>query len=57
MRDSSLTVQKGGIYVDMTTSQPSLAVEIYEQAKKKGVFSLDAPGPLLLYSLISSVGR
>ena len=32
-------------------------VKIYEQAKKKGVFSLDAPGPLLLYSLISSVGR
>ena len=30
--------------VDMTTSQPSLAVEIYEAAKKKGVFSLDAPG-------------
>ena len=43
--------------VDMTTSQPSLAVEIYEQAKKKGVFSLDAPGSLLLYSLIPSVGR
>ena len=43
--------------VDMTTSQPSLAQEIYEQAKKKGVFSLDAPGSLLLYSLISSVGR
>ena len=30
--------------VDMTTSQPSLAVEIYEAAKKKGVFSLDSPG-------------
>ena len=28
----------------MTTSQPSLAVEIYEEAKKKGIFSLDAPG-------------
>ena len=37
--------------VDMTTSQPSLAVEIYEQAKKKGVYSLDAPGILL--SMIS----
>ena len=31
----------------MTTSQPSLAVEIYEAAKKKNVFSLDAPGKLL----------
>ena len=30
--------------MDMTTSQPSLAVEIYEAAKKKNVFSLDAPG-------------
>ena len=28
----------------MTTSQPSLAVEIYEEANKKGIFSLDAPG-------------
>ena len=43
--------------VDMTTSQPSLAVEIYEQDKKKEVFSLDAPGPLLLCSLTPSVGR
>lgn len=43
--------------VDMTTSQPSLAVEIYEQAKKKGVFSLDAPGiPLSGLSLIVSGG-
>jgi len=29
--------------VDMTTSEPSLAREIYEAAKKKGVFALDAP--------------
>ena len=33
----------GNILVDMTTSQPSLAVEIYEAAKAKGVHSLDAP--------------
>ncbi|MEQ9406743.1 MAG: NAD(P)-dependent oxidoreductase [Fuerstiella sp.] len=33
----------GSILVDMTTSQPTLAVEIYEAAKKKGVFSVDAP--------------
>lgn len=36
-------IHEGGIVVDMTTSQPSLAVEIYEAAKKKNVFSLDAP--------------
>ena len=29
--------------VDMTTSEPSLAVEIYEAAKAKGVASVDAP--------------
>lgn len=33
----------GSILVDMTTSDPSLAKEIYESAKKKGVHSLDAP--------------
>ncbi|HBE71500.1 MAG TPA: oxidoreductase [Planctomycetaceae bacterium] len=33
----------GDVIVDMTTSQPSLAVEIYETAKAKGVHALDAP--------------
>jgi 3-hydroxyisobutyrate dehydrogenase len=33
----------GTVLVDMTTSQPSLAVEIYQAAKAKGVESLDAP--------------
>jgi 3-hydroxyisobutyrate dehydrogenase len=33
----------GAVLVDMTTSQPSLAVEIYEAAKAKGVHSVDAP--------------
>ncbi len=33
----------GNILVDMTTSEPSLAVEIYEAAKSKGVHSVDAP--------------
>jgi 3-hydroxyisobutyrate dehydrogenase len=33
----------GAILVDMTTSEPSLAVEIFEAAKKKGVHSVDAP--------------
>lgn len=33
----------GAVLVDMTTSEPSLAVEIYEAAKARGVYSLDAP--------------
>jgi 3-hydroxyisobutyrate dehydrogenase len=33
----------GTILVDMTTSEPSLAVEIAEAAKKKGIHALDAP--------------
>ena len=33
----------GTILVDMTTSEPSLAVEIYEAAKSKGVHAIDAP--------------
>lgn len=35
--------QPGGVIVDMTTSQPSLAVEIAEAAAAKGVHALDAP--------------
>ena len=35
---------KSGSYViDMTTSKPALAVEIYEKAKQKDIASLDAP--------------
>jgi len=35
--------KEGNVLVDMTTSDPSLAVEIYEAAKAKGVSSVDAP--------------
>ena len=35
--------KKGNILVDMTTSEPSLAVEIAEAAKAKGVYAVDAP--------------
>lgn len=35
--------KSGNIIIDMTTSEPSLAVEIYEAAKKRGVSSIDAP--------------
>ena len=42
--DGALAGSKSGnILVDMTTSEPSLAVEIAEAAKKKGVHAVDAP--------------
>lgn len=36
-------MKPGGVIVDMTTSEPSLAKEIYDVAKAKGVSTLDAP--------------
>jgi len=36
-------MKEGGVLVDMTTSEPSLAVEIFNKAKERGVYSLDAP--------------
>jgi len=36
-------LKEGGIIVDMTTSSPKLAEDIYKAAKEKGVYSLDAP--------------
>lgn len=42
--DGTLAGSKAGnVLVDMTTSEPSLAVEIYQAAKAKGVQSVDAP--------------
>ncbi|TYR79853.1 NAD(P)-dependent oxidoreductase [Priestia megaterium] len=35
--------KKGTYLIDMTTSEPSLAIEIYEKAKAKGLYALDAP--------------
>lgn len=35
--------KEGNVLVDMTTSEPSLAVEIYEAGKARGVHSVDAP--------------
>ncbi len=35
--------REGNIVVDMTTSEPSLAVEIANAAKAKGVYAVDAP--------------
>ncbi|KAF0689058.1 Aste57867_19439 [Aphanomyces stellatus] len=37
------TMKPGGVIVDMTTSEPSLAKEIFDVAKAKGVASIDAP--------------
>ena len=37
------STKKGAIVIDMTTSEPSLAQKIYEEAKKKNVASIDAP--------------
>jgi 3-hydroxyisobutyrate dehydrogenase len=43
-KDGALAGSKsGGVLVDMTTSEPSLAREIAEAAKGKGVSSVDAP--------------
>src|SRR4051794_26597971 len=36
-------IKSGGVLVDMTTSEPSLAREIHDAAKGKGVSSVDAP--------------
>ncbi len=36
-------IKKGSIIVDMTTSEPSLAQRVYEEAKKISVSSIDAP--------------
>jgi len=37
------TIKSGSIFIDFTTSEPSLAMEIAEVFQKKEVFSLDAP--------------
>jgi 3-hydroxyisobutyrate dehydrogenase len=43
-KDGALAGSKAGtVLVDMTTSEPSLAREIYDAAKAKGVASVDAP--------------
>jgi 3-hydroxyisobutyrate dehydrogenase len=36
-------MRPGSLLIDLTTSEPSLAVEIYEAASAKGVDALDAP--------------
>ncbi|MGG3466482.1 NAD(P)-dependent oxidoreductase [Neobacillus pocheonensis] len=33
----------GGYFIDMTTSAPSLAVRIYEEAKRRDIHAIDAP--------------
>lgn len=36
-------LRQGGVLIDMTTSEPSLAIEIAEAAQAKGIGALDAP--------------
>jgi 3-hydroxyisobutyrate dehydrogenase len=36
-------VRPGVIFVDMTTTEPSLAAEIYLGARERGAFAVDAP--------------
>ena len=36
-------VQEGSVLIDLTTSSPTLAEEIYQKAKNKGIHVLDAP--------------
>ena len=36
-------MKKGSVLVDHTTSTPNLAIKIYEEAKKRGFESVDAP--------------
>ncbi|NAP00444.1 NAD-binding protein [Halomonas sp. MG34] len=43
-KDGLLAHANSGSYlIDMTTSKPALAKEIYDRAKEKGVYALDAP--------------
>ncbi|MBA5851126.1 NAD(P)-dependent oxidoreductase [Clostridium sp. cel8] len=37
------SARPGSIIIDMTTSKPSLAKKIYEKAKERGIYVLDAP--------------
>ena len=37
------SAKEGSLVIDMTTSSPQLADEIYQEAERVGVFSLDAP--------------
>ena len=36
-------MKEGAVLIDHTTSSPDLALKIWEEARKKNVFSLDAP--------------
>ncbi len=35
--------KSGSYFIDMTTSSPSLAVKIYQEAEKRGIHAIDAP--------------
>lgn len=44
-------LRAGGVVVDMTTSEPSLAQEVDRAAREKGVASVDAPVRQVLFCL------
>ncbi|RHW31148.1 NAD(P)-dependent oxidoreductase [Neobacillus notoginsengisoli] len=35
--------KEGTYFIDMTTSTPTLAIRLYEEAKRRGMYSIDAP--------------
>jgi len=37
------SLKSGTVLVDMTTTEPSLSIEIYNKAKDRGVYAVDAP--------------
>jgi len=37
------SLKSGTVLVDMTTTEPSLSIEIYNKAKDKGIYAVDAP--------------
>ena len=43
------TAKSGSIVVDMTTTEPSLAIEIHQVAQAQDVSSIDAPVPIVSY--------
>ena len=36
-------IKEGTVVIDMTTTSPTLSIKIYEEAKKRKIYALDAP--------------
>ncbi len=37
------SIEEGSVLIDMTTSTPTLATKIHDEALKKNIYSIDAP--------------